>query len=190
MAYGGLVREWKLVPDVVTYGKGFGSGHPLGAYGMTAPLARVLEEEMDLHVGFRPGLALGGTLFGTAIGFAAVRATLETVLVPENYARTAVLGARLADGIDRLIAKHGLPWRAQRLNARSGITMAREHPRTGAEGFKSMNCGLIDTRRVFMANRGVWDAISSAGPQPGFAATAREVDLYIEVLDGFLGEVV
>lgn len=190
MAYGGLAREWRLEPDMVTYGKGFGCGYPIGAYGMTEPLARLIERDIDLFLANRRGLALGGTLFGTALGFAAVRATLETVLTPENYAHAIGLGARLADGIDRAIARHGLPWRAQRLNARSGISLFPENPRNGAEGAKSMNAELIDARRVFMANRGIWDAIYSAGPQAGLAQTGKDVDHYAAVLDEFLAEIV
>jgi hypothetical protein len=40
-----------------------------------------------------------------------------------------------------------------------------------------------------MANRGVWEAVDSAGPACGIQASAEDVDRYLEVLDGFLGEV-
>jgi len=190
MAYGGLARQYRLEPDIVTYGKGFGSGHTLGAYGLIEPLARLIEADTDLHLGDRPRLGLGGTLFGTALAFAAVRATLETVLTPASYAHAAKLGGRLADGIDRTIAKHGLPWRAQRLNARSGISLFPENPRSGAEGMKSMDANLVDARRVYLANRGVWDAISSAGPQAGFGHRDEDVDLYVSGFDQFLSEIV
>jgi glutamate-1-semialdehyde aminotransferase len=190
MAYGGLCREWRLEPDMITYGKGFGCGYPIGAYGMREPIARLIEKDIDLFLASRRGIALGGTLFGTAMGFAAVRATLETVLTPAAYADAARLGVRLADGIDRAIARHGIPWRAQRLNARSGISLFPENPRNGAEGARSMDVDLIDARRVYMANRGIWDAIYSAGPQAGFAQSDTDVDHYVAVFDAFLGEIV
>ena len=40
-----------------------------------------------------------------------------------------------------------------------------------------------------MANRGVWEAIDSAGPACGIQHTPADVDRYLEVLDEFLGEV-
>jgi glutamate-1-semialdehyde 2,1-aminomutase len=34
----------------------------------------------------------------------------------------------------------------------------------------------------------VWDAISSAGPHPGFSHQAGDVDAYLGILDDFLDE--
>lgn len=47
---------------------------------------------------------------------------------------------------------------------------------------------FTDTRRVYFANRGVWDAIASSGPHPGFSHEARDIDVYLGVLDDFLDE--
>jgi hypothetical protein len=41
-----------------------------------------------------------------------------------------------------------------------------------------------------MANRGVWEAIDSAGPACGIQTTAEHVDRYLDTLDGFLREVI
>ena len=40
-----------------------------------------------------------------------------------------------------------------------------------------------------MANRGIWDAIASAGPAASFAHTEADVDEYLDVLEGFLDAV-
>jgi hypothetical protein len=40
-----------------------------------------------------------------------------------------------------------------------------------------------------MANRGVWEAIDSAGPACGIQTSEADVDRYLETLDGFLDEV-
>jgi glutamate-1-semialdehyde 2,1-aminomutase len=47
---------------------------------------------------------------------------------------------------------------------------------------------FVDTRRVFFANRGVWDAILTSGPHIGFAHHDAHVGRYLEVLDSFLDE--
>jgi glutamate-1-semialdehyde 2,1-aminomutase len=190
LAYGGLTREWRLAPDVLTCGKGLGTGIPLGAYGVTRELADVLERRLDTGSAETPGIATGGTTFANAVALAAVRAALEHCLTPANYARCAELGEYLADGIERLIVRHRLPWRAHRLNARSGYCLFPEWPRTGAEAFRSIDREFIDSRRTFMANRGVWEAVWSAGPCVSFAHEPRHVDRYLAVLDEYLSEVV
>ena len=190
LAYGGLTREWRLDPDVLTFGKGLGTGIPLGAYGVTRELADLLERRLDLGSAAARGIATGGTTFANGVALAAARAALEHYLTPEGYSRCAELGRRLADGIDRIIAGHQLPWRAHRLHGRSGFCLEREFPRTGEDAFRSLDRGFIDSRRTFMANRGVWDAVWSAGPCVSFAHEARHVDRYLEVLGDYLREVV
>jgi glutamate-1-semialdehyde 2,1-aminomutase len=190
LAYGGLTREWRLEPDVLTLGKGLGTGVPLGAYGVTTRLADVLERRLDTGSADSPGIATGGTTFANNLSLAATRAALEHYLTPEGYARGAALGTRLADGIDRLIARHRLPWRAHRLHARSGFCLFPEWPRTGAEAYRSIDHEFVSSRRVFMANRGVWEAIWSAGPCVSFAHEPQHIDRYLEVLDEYLDEVV
>ena len=119
---------------------------------------------------------------------AAARAALEKVLTEAGYRRCARLGTRLADGIDRAIERR-LPWKAQRLGGRSGISMTPEHPRNAAEAASTIDVELIDMRRLFMANRGVWEAIATAGPQAGFAHTAADIDHYVAVFASFLDEI-
>lgn len=47
---------------------------------------------------------------------------------------------------------------------------------------------LYSIRRIYMANRGIWDAIDSAGPAAGIQTTAEHVGRYLEVLNDFLGK--
>jgi hypothetical protein len=53
-----------------------------------------------------------------------------------------------------------------------------------------MDIEMIDARRVFMANRGIWDAVVSAGPQVSFAHDAADIARYVELADEFLGAIV
>jgi len=43
---------------------------------------------------------------------------------------------------------------------------------------------------VYMANRGYWDCIVSAGPQASFAHSADDIDGYVAVLAEFTEELV
>ncbi|OJF90069.1 hypothetical protein AX760_24660 [Pararhizobium antarcticum] len=186
MEYGGFTRMLALKPDFITLGKGLGSGIPLGAYGMTPEIAEFVQRHRDVDIAPTRGLAIGGTTFANALAMAAARAMLTEVATIDAYQRIATLGQRMADGIDAMIAARGLPWRAFRHGPRSGFCLTPELPLTYAEAKPSVNPELSDARRVFMANRGIWDAIATAGPQVSFAHSTDDVDLYLQVAASFL----
>jgi glutamate-1-semialdehyde 2,1-aminomutase len=72
---GGATRAWSLEPDLLVIGKAIGGGIPAGAYGMSAEFAdRVLARD-DLDLVDMGGV--GGTMAGSALSVAAMRATLE-----------------------------------------------------------------------------------------------------------------
>jgi glutamate-1-semialdehyde 2,1-aminomutase len=168
---GGATGRWGLDPDVVTIGKAVAGGVPMGAYGVTAALG----EELDAarHV------ATGGTLFGNPLSAAAAKAALTEVLVPDAYRHTAALGARLADGIQAAIAASGLPWTVIRFGPRSGQWYGPQ-PRTGAEAFSLVDEDLTRLLRIWLANRGVWEALAGAGPTVPVPAAPADVDRYLE----------
>jgi glutamate-1-semialdehyde 2,1-aminomutase len=176
---GGLTAMWDLEPDMVTIGKSIAGGIPLGAYGMTEAVADVLD---------RPGgrddekdtVATGGTLFGNPLSMAAARATMGEVLTPEAYAHTHRLGARLADGLEKEVAQVGLPWTVHRFWPRSGITFGPTVPRNAREAAAVKDVELLVTFRVYLANRGVWEAIVGAGPTCSVPATDEDVDRYLD----------
>ncbi len=189
-AYGGMNRTEKADTDFVALGKGMGSGVPLGAYGMTTPLAAFVAQNLDDYTETSHGLAIGGTTFASALTMAAARATLEDCLTEEAYARIAGLGEKLADGIDAAIAQAALPWRAFRHGPRSGFCLSARLPRNYSEALASFDMEFINARRIFMANRGIWEAIAPAGPQVSFAHSEADVDAYIAVTGEFLREAI
>lgn len=184
-AYGGLTRLWDLESDFITLGKGLGSGLAFAAYGMTEAIGAHVETHLDiLHR--RPGIGLGGTLHGNALSMACARAVLEHVLTEEAFGRISALGSRMADGIDAICRDLDLPCRAFRIGPRSGLCLTPELPRNYAEARLSMDLDMLDARRVFMANRGYWDCIVSAGPQASFAHDQDDIDGYVEIMREFM----
>jgi len=187
----GLVGEWRLDCDAVGLGKCLGGGVPIGAYGVSAELARHLEAAPALpgapaeSVG---GVATGGTLFGNALSMAAARATLEQVLTPAAYARANALGAHLADGIEAAYRAAGLDWRAQRLSCRTGFNYGPALPRTAAEARAQARPDIHQLLRLYMANRGVWESVITAGPTVSFAASADDVEFYLRNFRAFVAE--
>jgi glutamate-1-semialdehyde 2,1-aminomutase len=187
-AYGGLTRAWGLAPDLLVLGKGLGSGIAFGAYGMTAALAELCVRHLDRNVAQAEGLAVGGTTYGNALALAAARAALERCLTKEAYERTAALGRTLGEGLKGVFRKHGLDWRAPVVGGRSGWVVFPELPRNAAESYRSLDRRFVETRRLFMLNRGIWEAIRTAGPALSFAHGPAEVARYLEVADAFLAE--
>ncbi|WP_187679878.1 aminotransferase class III-fold pyridoxal phosphate-dependent enzyme [Pseudomonas sp. N40(2020)] len=186
-AHGGLTGSWQLKTDFVVLGKGLGSGIAFALYGMTREIAQHLEHFTDSDIG-PPGIATGGTLYASALAVSVARACLEEVLTSDNYQRINHLGARLANGLRRAFATHNLPWLAFQLGPRSGYCLTKELPKNGAEANLSMDAEFIDCRRLFMANRGIWDGILSAGPQVSFVHTESDIDRYVDVATKFLEE--
>lgn len=186
--YGGTVTHYNLSPDMVTGGKGIAGGIPIGAYGMTDELAVLVAENLEDDTRSEPGIALGGTLFANALSLACAAFVLTDLMTPAEHQRIAALGGRLAEGIDAAVRRRGLEWRAQRFGARTGYCLAPELPRNATEAHASLDPRFVDTRRVFFANRGVWDAILTSGPHIGFAHDEAHVERYLQVLDEFLDE--
>lgn len=179
-----------LQSDFVTLGKGLGTGTPWAAYGMTADVARYLEQHRDYSSHDRRGLAIGGTTYGNALTMAAVRAGLEEISTESAYTRIAALGGRLADGIEALVARHNLPWCAFRYGPRSGFCLSPALPCTAAEAIPSTDPAFSAARRLYMANRGIWDAIATAGPQVSFAHNEADIDRYLTIAADFLEQIV
>lgn len=186
---GGLTRTWSLDPDIVTIGKSIAGGIPLGAFGMRAEVAEVLERPLGRDDP-KPLVATGGTLFGNALSMAAARATMEEVLTDDAYAHATSLGHRLADGLEQSVSAHGLPWTVHRFWPRSGFTFATSMPRDAQVAVGDLDVTLRRLMRAYLANRGVWDAIVGAGPTMGTAASVSDVDLYVAVMDALLDELV
>ena len=134
-----------------------------------------LAEELDA----RKNVATGGTLFGNPLSAAASVAALTEVLTPEAYEHTTSLGGRLADGIAGAIANAGLPWIGYRFGPRAGQWYG-PRPRTGADARALTDDELTRLLRIWMANRGIWEALPGAGPTVPVPATADDVDRYLE----------
>jgi glutamate-1-semialdehyde 2,1-aminomutase len=186
---GGLVGRWGLRPDMVSLGKSAAGGIPMGAYGMTDDISDVIEAKARHNDATgEAGIATGGTLFANPLTMAAARAALGEVLTEGAYEHAASLGASLADGLDAIIGKAGLPWTVHRLYARSGVTFGPSMPTSAAEAVQSEDRTLTNLARVYLANRGVWEAIPGAGPTVPVPATSDDVDAYVAAYGDLLDE--
>jgi glutamate-1-semialdehyde 2,1-aminomutase len=176
---GGLTAMWNLAPDFITAGKSIAGGVPFGAWGTTNEIAELLRQVKGPD-GERSNLiALGGTLFGNALSMAAARVTMTEILTPDAYAHTQRLGARLAEGMRRAAGRAGVPWHIHHLACRAGYTFRREPVRNAEEARGCRDELLTRLIRIWMANRGVWEAIVGAGPVCAIPASDADVDAYL-----------
>ncbi len=190
-AYGGLRRAWDIECDIHVIGKAVAGGIPAGLYGLSDELSEFAEAALTSgRVGNLqlPQLAVGGTLYGNPLQMAAIGATLEHILTKEAHEKSARLGERLADGIEAGARRYGLPWSAHRLYSRSGYHFSETLPLTSEQAYAVHDPELRDLMRVYMANRGVWEAICSASPAVSLAAEDTDIDLYLSIYDACLAE--
>jgi glutamate-1-semialdehyde 2,1-aminomutase len=191
--YGGGTRHFGYEPDIVTGGKGIAGGIPIGVIGMTDALAGVMTQNLAYwpgrdETGDCHGIAVGGTLYANAMCMSAAKAGLSSVFTQAASERVGALGERLQRGLQAQVDRVGVPWTIDRLGGRVQWRLTPEPPRTGPEGLASSVLPICDARKVFMANRGVWDAIAAAGPSVSYAASAADIDTYAGVAGEFLDD--
>lgn len=149
---GGATAAWDLDPDFVVMGKPIGGGIPVAAYGMTDEMADRLRGPMLGHEIDVAGV--GGTLTGSALAMAAVRATLSTALLETDYATAIPLAQEFTAGVQQVIDRAGLPWHVQRLGCRAEYWFCPP-PRTGSEAAAAVDEDLDAFFHLWTVNRGV-----------------------------------
>ncbi|MEU4238219.1 transaminase [Actinoplanes sp. NPDC026619] len=183
---GGATAAWGLEPDVLTIGKAIAGGIPIGAYGLSAALADALIGRADLDLVDMGGV--GGTLAGNPVSMAAARATLTEVLTEEAFAGMIETAAAFADGVQKLIDDHQLPWSVAQLGARVEYRFANPAPRNGTESAATADAELEDFLHVYLANRGIlltpFHNMALMSP----ATTRADVDRHHEVFAAALAE--
>lgn len=153
---GGCTQAWGLRPDIVTVGKSFAGGVPIGAYGLSAEVAARLQARVDttdadlVDVG-----GVGGTLAGNALSLAAARATLEHVLTPDAFNHMTALATRFTEGVQATLDRHDLAWSVVQLGARTEYRFARPAPRTGTKSAAAHDDAIEEYLHLALTNRGI-----------------------------------
>ncbi|MCY2959281.1 MAG: glutamate-1-semialdehyde 2,1-aminomutase [Planctomycetota bacterium] len=101
VARGGYTELCGVRPDLITLGKVIGGGLPIGAYGGRRDVMARISPSGDVYQ--------AGTLSGNPLAVAAGLATLRATDEPGFYAELEAKSARIADGIAKAAAKHGVP---------------------------------------------------------------------------------
>jgi glutamate-1-semialdehyde 2,1-aminomutase len=183
---GGYTARDGLEPDLLTIGKTIGGGVPVAAYGMSEAVAALIVERTVWHEADVGGI--GGTLAGNALSLAAARATLSEVLTDDAFVGMEALAVRLCEGIESVIAAHGVPWHVTRLGCRAEYLFSPEPPRNGAEAEAAGDVALDALIHLAMLNRGVlltpFHNMALMSP----ATTAAQIDVHTAAFEEIVGE--
>jgi glutamate-1-semialdehyde 2,1-aminomutase len=184
---GGATAAWGLEPDLLVVGKPIGGGVPCAAYGMSREIADRLRGPMLGHEIDVAGV--GGTLTGSALALAAIRATLSTCLREEDFAVAIPLAERFTRGVAQVIAAHGLDWHVQRLGCRAEYWFCPP-PRDGAAAAAAVDEDLEGFLHLWCLNRGVlltpFHNMALFSPSHTEADVDRHTDVFAAALEALL----
>jgi glutamate-1-semialdehyde 2,1-aminomutase len=187
---GGCTREWGLEPDFFTIGKSIAGGLPAAAMGLTQEMSDRLTTPPVGIPGKHFGIGTGGTVAGTILQMAAIRATLGEVLTEAAFEKMIAVATRLAEGVTAILDAHELPWHVNRLGCRAEYRFVKDAPRNGEQADRAFDDELDTLVHVYMANRGIlltpFHTMVLISPQ----TTNEDVDLHNEVFEELVRELV
>jgi glutamate-1-semialdehyde 2,1-aminomutase len=183
---GGYARTHGIEADAVVVGKALGGGMPCAAYGFSTTVAeRAVAAKRAAPAGHS---GIGTTLSANFLAMAAMRATLEQLMVPEVFAPMHARAERLARSLERLFLHHGLPWCVTQVGARTEFQFCHQLPRNGTEAGAAMNPELEHALHLYLLNRGVLITPFHNMMLVCPATTDADVECLVSAMDGALAE--
>ncbi|MDE2268302.1 MAG: aspartate aminotransferase family protein [Betaproteobacteria bacterium] len=150
---GGYCRVNDLQPDVLILGKPIAGGTPGATYGFTTQVGARMQA---VKTASPPGHSgIGTTLSAGLLTLRLMRTMLAEVMTEAAYAQMFTIANRVADGLERVIANHGLRWTVTRIGARCEVQFAAQRPRNGSEARAAFDDALEPALQLALLNRGV-----------------------------------
>lgn len=157
---GGCTRLWNLQPDFFVMGKPVAGGVPCAVFGFSQAMADAMQLARKRANQQSHGLGhghsgMGTTLSANALAMRCMRANLEEVMTEQAYTRMLQSANYLADGFQKMIERHQLPWSVTRLGARCEIQFCAQAPKNGKEAEAAFHDELQMLIHLYLINRGV-----------------------------------
>ena len=138
---------------MVTIGKAIAGGIPAGAYGLSSDLSERILADSTADIVDTGGV--GGTLAGSALSVAAMRATLAEVLTEDAFGGMIELATYYTSGVRSVLARYGVPWHITQLGARAEYRFCAAPPRDGGSSALAADAELDEYMHLYTVNRGV-----------------------------------
>lgn len=163
----GYARKHNLGPDVLILGKCIGGGFPAGAYGVSENIKKRIDA--IIRVEYSDTSGIGGTMTGSVMAMAGIKAALTYALTEENYIKAGFNTEMIAEGIRRIIDDNGLCWSVVTLGARFDVWFMEKPGRNAAEAFECHDADLYEYIFTALINRGYimspyWNILGSVSP--------------------------
>ena len=165
--YTGYAKKHGLKPDILILGKCIGGGFPVGVYGVSEEIKSRIDG--IIRVEYSDTSGIGGTMTGSVIAMAGIRAALAYELTEENYRKAIANTGRIMEGIKNIIMENHLGWSLVDLGARFDIWFSEKPGTNAAEAFEIHDSDLYEYIFTAFVNRGFimspyWNILASVSP--------------------------
>ena len=179
LAPGGAQALAGVEPDLTTFGKLIGGGFPVGALGGRADVLQVTDPT-------RGGLPLSGTFNANPVTMAAGAASVRELTAERIVAIDQWCG-RLADGLTRAAAEHGVPFSVRRAGSLLNVFLSPDVPPTIAERadgprMAAFHLACLD-HGLFFAPRGLLATSTVLSDELVDAAVERAASAFADLVE-------
>lgn len=170
-------QNFDVVPDMVVMAKGIGNGVPLAAVTTRAEIAKVLTSRIHFN-----------TFGGNPVCMAAGSAVLDVIDEDGLQENCRVVGARLKNGLKKLMQDHSLVGDVRGMGLMLGMELVRD--RSTKEPAKAETLQLLEEVREMgvLVGKGGLDG-NVIRIKPPMCITAQDADFAVDVLDRGLSAV-
>jgi glutamate-1-semialdehyde 2,1-aminomutase len=208
LAWGGAFEYFGVKPDLFCLAKSIGGGIPIGAFGGSGEVMRVIEtlEGSQHFAGMGGAVGVGidkstipggatrvahlGTFNGNPLSMTAGLVTLTQILTKDAYPRLHAMADRLTAGSQAVLDEFGLPGYAINVGPK-GCVMFTPDRVTNYRDFIGLDADLWAASFFYLANRGI---LLPPGPDDQWTLSVQhadaDIDRYIEVFRDFGRELV
>lgn len=184
---GGATAAWGLEPDLFVIGKAIGGGIPAAAYGMSDEFAARIGSALGGQYADVSGI--GGTLSGSALALAAIRATLSTFLTDAEFEHTIPLATAWSEGVQQIVEKRGLDWGVQQLGSRAEYAFGPV-ARDGGQAERQIVPDLDELLHLWALNRGIlltpFHLMALMAPTTSKADVDLHSEVFSEAIDALM----
>lgn len=173
VSLGGAQAHYNIVPDLTCLGKVIGGGMPVGAFGG--------KREILQHIAPTGPVYQAGTLSGNPVAMAAGLAALDQLVKPGLYDSIFANTKALAEGMQALADKHGIPFTTNHVGSMFGLFFTDVEKVVNYQ--QTINGNTEQFNRFYhgMLEQGVY--LAPASFEAGFVSKAHDEVIIQQTLD-------